>query len=84
MKYKLILLIALTGSFSSCNNCSWPLKCKEISWDGLRGTQWKLEYIVDMTGGSYERVILAPQDCDTCFTLTFDAEKNGTYPEFQF
>ena len=65
------LCVILAVVMSSCND-KFPLK---INWDGLKGTQWKLEYIVDMSGGSYEKLILAPQDCDTCYTLTFDAEK---------
>jgi len=66
------VMLILAGS---CNCGGWFSNCLKDDGDWLSGTQWKLEYIVDFTGGSYERVKLAPQDCDTCFTLTFDAEK---------
>ena len=39
------------------------------------GTQWKLRYIHDMTGELPEQILLESLDCDTCYTLTFDADK---------
>lgn len=66
------VMLLWAGMLPSCNNKPPP----EIKWDHLRGTQFKLNYLCcDISGGSSKPVILAPQDCDTCFTLIFDAEK---------
>ena len=64
------LCVMLTGGMTSC------LKPPDkIDLGELRGTQWKLSYIVDTYDGQYKRIILEPQDCDWCYTLTFDSEK---------
>jgi len=63
------LWVILVVGMTSCN------KRLDVCWSVLRGTQWKLEYIGDTSKGPIEMIILDPQDCDTCFTLSFDSEK---------
>ena len=65
----LAIVLLLAGGLASCSNEL------DICWDGLKGTQWKLAFINDISGEHFKKLILEPHDCDTCFTLTFDAEK---------
>ena len=79
LKYITIALL-IAAAMSSC----WiiPSPYKEC-WDEFRGTQWRLAYIAPNAIHLLEhpliveRTILEPHDCDTCFTLTFDAKKTG-------
>jgi len=74
MKYKLILLLAFLVALSSCAK---PER-HEVPWEDLKGTQWKLYEIRRNYGHSDDRIIkLEPQDCENCYTLTFDEEKTG-------
>jgi hypothetical protein len=68
-KFTIILLIGIVV-FSSCTK-----KIYKVTWEELKGTQWKLYAIDDNTTGT--RMILEPQDCYTCFTLTFDLDYKG-------
>ena len=71
------LCVVTAGGLASCGDCEGFLrKCSKIDQDLLRGTRWKLEYVyfgdIDSVG---RRTILEPKDCDTCYTLTFDAKE---------
>ena len=45
-----------------------------VTFEQLRGTQWKLYSIDHNTRG---RVELEPKDCETCYTFTFDEDETG-------
>jgi hypothetical protein len=59
--------------FFAAVGCDKKDKKKDIEWDGFMGTQWRLMHIEIIPTG--ERIILEPQDCDTCYTIAIDAEK---------
>jgi len=42
----------------------------------LEGTKWKLAGIVDVETGNLK--VLEPEDCDKCYTLTFDTKNTFT------
>ena len=71
-----VLLIVIVVALSSCSK----KKIYEVTWEELKGTQWKLDHVVrnhPHEDHDDRRIIIEPQDCDTCFTLTFDAERIG-------
>ena len=47
-----------------------------VTWEELRGTQWKL-YSIDHNERG--RIELEPKDCDTCYTFTFDKDETGWF-----
>jgi len=42
----------------------------------LKGTKWKLKYMVDSLSG--KQTVLDPIDCEECFTLVFDTDTTAT------
>ena len=70
----ILLLVIFAGCVYSCDNKRPP---PSIRLDDLRGTQWKLDYILRQYSSDDPIIILEPQDCDTCYTLTFDTKKTG-------
>ena len=67
------LCVVLACGLASCGEKFDRLlgRPHKISLDKHRGTQWKLVYV------NPNNVIFEPQDCDTCYTLTFDDKKTG-------
>jgi len=47
-----------------------------VTWDELKGTKWKL-YSIDHNARG--RKMLEPEDCETCYTLTFDKDETGWF-----
>jgi len=69
----IVLCVMLAGGLVSCDDKFWGRPYKE-KMSELRGTKWKLDYIISEEKPG-KQIILEPQDCDTCFTLTFDAKE---------
>ena len=74
IKYLAIVLLLAGGMVS----CSKNPSVHTVPWEELKGTQWRLYEILRNYGHPDDSTIkLEPRDCDTCYTLTFDAEKTG-------
>ena len=74
---EIALCVMLAVGLVSCGECEGLFsKCLKMDYDLLRGTRWKLEYVIFRDIDSFgRRTILEPKDCDTCYTLTFDAKE---------
>ena len=80
----ILLFVIFAGCVYSCSKPPPKVSCDELEkwWESEQyvGTKWKLAYISSrnyVSGDSFENIVLEPQDCDTCYTLTFDAERTG-------
>lgn len=75
------LCFMLAAGIVSCDNKPCRDKQLCIKLKDLRGTHWRLAFIAPNGRPENpiitELTILEPQDCDTCFTLTFDAKRTG-------
>ena len=73
------LCVTLAGGLLSCDRT----KPFVVDYGDFKGTQWKLVHIIPQNIHELEyplileNTILEPHDCDTCFTITFDAERKG-------
>ena len=69
----------LAVNVAGCNNKTKinvdnpdPDDCEDLQPTFLKGTAWKLSGIVDIQTGELRK--LEPEDCEACFTLSFDTD----------
>jgi len=82
--YKLMLLIMFLVCWSCHNQIEVPIDImppetkppvelpQEFDPPNLKGTQWKLNGIVDVETNILK--VLEPKECETCYTFTFDTD----------
>ena len=70
MKPNILKLTAILLISAGCFSCRSTHDDNQTL--SLEGTSWKLSGIVDIETGALK--ILEPQDCEECYTLTFEAD----------
>jgi hypothetical protein len=69
----LTIIVAVTLTSVGCE--------KNINYDHLNGTKWKLVGIVDVQSGKTTK--LEPTECRDCYTLTFDTDYTAVVRSIQ-